>query len=61
VVAGFWCPSQACSSNRVIGSLALWSWLAMVERTRWLVMLPRTSAVGMPALAHSAGMIVRLM
>jgi hypothetical protein len=24
VVAGFWCPSQACSSNRVIrGSLAL--------------------------------------
>ncbi len=32
----------------------------MVERARWLVMLPRTSAVGTPALAHSAGMIVRL-
>jgi hypothetical protein len=27
-------PSQACSSNRVIGSLALWSWLAIVERAR---------------------------
>ncbi len=37
------------------------SWLAMVERARWLVMLPRTSAVGTPALAQSAGMIVRLM
>jgi len=33
----------------------------MVERARWLVIGPRTSAAGMPALWQSAGMIVSLM
>lgn len=33
----------------------------MVLRTRWLVILPRTSLAGTPAFVHSAGMIVRLM
>ena len=33
----------------------------MVDRARWLVMAPRTSKVGTPALAHSMGMIVWLM
>ena len=33
----------------------------MVERARWLVMLPRTSAVGTPALRHSDGMTAVLM
>jgi hypothetical protein len=32
----------------------------MVDRARWLVMLPRTSAVGTPALRQSARMIVPL-
>ena len=34
---------------------------AIVDRARWLVMLPRTSAAGTPALRQSAGMMVRLM
>ena len=33
----------------------------MVERARWLVMLPRTSAAGTPALRQSMGMTVLLM
>jgi hypothetical protein len=33
----------------------------MVERARWLVMLPRTSATGTPALRQSTGMTVLLM
>ncbi|WP_293988519.1 hypothetical protein [Streptomyces sp.] len=51
----------SCSSNNVMGSLALWSWLAIVDRARWLVMFPRTSAVGTPAFRQSIGMIAVLM
>jgi len=29
----------------------------MVVRARWLVMLPRTSLAGTPALRHNTGMI----
>jgi hypothetical protein len=35
--------------------------LAIVDRARWLVMLPRISAVGTPALRHSIGMMALLM
>jgi hypothetical protein len=38
-------PGQACSSNSVMGSLALQSWLAIVERTRWMVMFPHQPPV----------------
>jgi hypothetical protein len=35
--------------------------LVIVDRARWLVMLPRTSAVETPALWHSIGMMASLM
>jgi hypothetical protein len=55
------CPSHACNSNRAIGSLALYSRLAIVLRARRLVILPRTALAGTPAVVDSAGMIVRWM
>jgi hypothetical protein len=50
-------PSHSWSSKRVIGSLALKSCETMVERALWLVILPRTSLIGIPAFRHSIGMI----
>jgi hypothetical protein len=49
------------SCVNVIGSLALWSSLAIVERARWLVMLPRTPAAGTPALRQSIRMTLLVM
>jgi hypothetical protein len=43
-------PSHAWSSKSVIGSLALYSCVAMVERARWLVITPRASVRGTFAL-----------
>ena len=44
------------SSNKLIGSFALKSCDAIVERPRWLVILARTSALGTPAFRQSVGM-----
>ena len=46
---------------RVMGSLALKSCDAIVERARWLVMFPRTSAVGTPALQQRTGINILLL
>ena len=50
----------SCSSKRVIGSFALKSCEAIVERPRWLVMFPRTSALGTPAFRQSVGISTSL-
>ena len=53
--------SQLYNAKEPMTLFELQAWLAIVERARWLVMLPRTSLPGTPALAQSAGMMVRLM
>ena len=54
------CPIHCMRSNNPSGSLALASIDAIVDRARWLVMSPRASRSGTPALRHSIGIKAKL-
>ena len=57
-ISSFVWPSHCWSSKSDSGCRALQSCEAMVERARWLVMLPRASLRGTPALRQSHGISV---
>jgi hypothetical protein len=60
IVCGDRYPSRAWSSKRFMGSLAFYSWLAIVARAQWLVMRARAFSMGMSALRHSSEIEVGL-